>query len=65
MQYRHEIGNLVKFKKGNLSGLNNKQPYKITDIRRSLDGAYDFDDVSLEGLKGTFCEFDLEPATNN
>ncbi len=41
-------------------GLNWNKIYTITDIRRGIDGAYDYDDVTLEGISGKWCEFDFE-----
>lgn len=64
MQYRHEIGDMVKFKCEDHELAGNRS-FRVTDIDRGLNGAYDWDDVSLEGVKGKFCEFDLEPATDN
>lgn len=64
MQYRHEIGDLVKFKDDNHELAGNRH-FRVSGINLALDGAYDWDDISLEGVKGKFCEFDLEPATDN
>jgi len=37
----------------------------ITDINRSIDGAYDWDDLRLENKPGWFCEFDFEEQNND
>ena len=63
----HKVGDLVKFKEFYLTGKRRDCPvgliighvYKIRRIDEGIDGAYDWDDVYLEGLKQPFCEFDL------
>jgi hypothetical protein len=34
--------------------------YRVESIRRCLDGAYDWDDLYLEGVAGKFCEFEFK-----
>lgn len=63
MQYRHEIGDMVKFKSSSKIQIPGR--FYVTDINRALDGAYDWDNISLESVKGKFCEFDLEPASTD
>lgn len=66
----HEIGDTVIFKPFGALGGKNKLPegikhhklYKIIDIHRGIDGAYDWDDLFFEGKAGKFCEFDFERA---
>ncbi len=65
----HVIGDIVQVKKRNCFGGKNKLPkglswkkaYRITGIHRGICGAYDWDDLFLDGF-GTqkFCEFDFE-----
>lgn len=54
-----EIGNIVTPKKP-VKGLRKGKEYKIINIHRGLDGAYDWDDLFFEGVSGRFCEFDFE-----
>ena len=68
----HQIGDIVVFKPiGSLGGkkklpegIKRHKLYKIVDIHRGIDGAYDWDDLFFEG-KGNqkFCEFDFEQNT--
>ena len=74
-----EIGDLVQVAEKNCFGKHNKTPkglkrnhiYRIKDIHRGIDGAYDWDDLFFDGIpvirhkdgiEGQFCEFDFELA---
>lgn len=54
-----EIGDLVTPRK-QVNGLKEGCAYRIRDIRRGIDGAYDWDDLFLEGSENRFCEFDFK-----
>ena len=54
-----EIGDLITPNK-RVKGLRAGTTYKIYSIHRGIDGAYDWDDLFLEGKEGRFCEFDFE-----
>lgn len=65
---RFEVGDVITPKK-QVKGLQCGHPYKIADLRRGIDGAYDWDDLYLEGIpakryedriEGQFCEFDFD-----
>lgn len=65
----HEIGDIVHFKRIGMfnrvrnipDGIVINRDYKIIDIRRAIDGAYDWDDLFFEGFgRQKFCEFDFE-----
>ena len=43
-----------------IDGLTIGQSYKIERINYGIDGAYDFDEVYLEGVSKWVCEFYLE-----
>lgn len=73
-----EIGDLVRVKETTTLGNYNKTPdglsrsktYRVASIRRGIDGAYDWDDLFLEGITRRrddgseygYCEFDFEKA---
>lgn len=54
----------VKYK-GDEEKLDKNKIYKIERVHYSLDGAYDWDDLFLEGVEGKFCEFDFEYPEQN
>lgn len=65
MTHRHEIGDIVTPKK-QLADVRCGHPYKIVDIHRGIDGAYDWDDLFLEGKTyRKYCEFDFKPYNLN
>ena len=43
-------------------GLEADKVYTIRDINRGIDGAYDWDEIYLEGFTQHFCEFNFNPA---
>jgi hypothetical protein len=51
--------------KGKDKKLSKNRTYLIRDIRRGIDGAYDWDDIFLEGVDGKFSEFDFEYPPQN
>ena len=50
------LGGLQEVPKGLEKGI----VYTIIQINRGIDGAWDWDDIWLEGISGRFCEFDFE-----
>ena len=40
-------------------GIEKGKVYSIDGIDEGIDGAFDYDDLHLEGIEGTFCEFDF------
>jgi len=59
-----KVGEYVQYKGGDAKLLANTS-YKIIEIHRGIDGAYDWDDIILEGQEGKFCEFDFEYPAHN
>jgi len=65
---RHEVDDIVTPQWFSMFGKKTRAPkglehgyqYTITHISRCLDGAYSWDDITLEGFDGVFCEFDLD-----
>jgi len=55
-RYPFYMGDLVEVDKP-AKGLVPGTIYTVTYVNRGVDGAYDFDDVFLEGVEGAFCEF--------
>lgn len=67
-----EVGDIVRVREFTCLGTRNETPkglcrdttYRIANIHHCLDGAYDWDDLFLEGVDGKFCEFDFEKVSN-
>jgi hypothetical protein len=59
-----KAGEWVVIKKP-VEGLCEGTPYQIRQIHRSIDGAYDYDDIFLEGVEGNFCEFSFDYPDQN
>jgi hypothetical protein len=51
--------------RGKSKKLRKRVAYRNIDIHRGIDGAYDWDDLFLEGVDGKFCEFDFEYPEHN
>lgn len=59
------VGDIVTPKK-RLAEVRCGHPYNIVEIRRGIDGVYDWDDLFLEGKTYTkFCEFDFQLYDSN
>lgn len=58
------VGEYVRYK-GKDEKLSSDKDYLIRDIHRGIDGAYDWDDILLEGVDGKFCEFRFEYPKQN
>lgn len=54
-----QIGDIITPHTKRAKGLRPGHPYKVIEIHRGIDGAYDWDDIFLEGVQGKFCEFDF------
>jgi len=52
------VGDIVSYT-GNDKRLMGRRIYTVSRIDRGIDGAYDWDDIYLEGREGKFCEFDF------
>lgn len=59
MQTKFEIGDRVRLKR-EVMALTMGQFYTVREIRRGIDGAYDWDDIFIKGHDKSFCEFDFE-----
>lgn len=58
MSTRFNVGDLVSLKSDHRC-FKRRTVFKVENVRRGIDGCYDWDDLTLEGIDGKFCEFDF------